>query len=372
MDFGIMFFASTEPSLEGGRYQLLQEVARLADDHGFSSLWTPERHFHRFGGLFPNPAVVSAALAVLTQRVQLRAGSLVSPLHDSVRIAEDWAVVDNLSNGRVGISFGCGWNLDDFIFFPERYAERQAVMYRQIDEVRTLWRGGALSRPTSTGQSFAVEIQPRPVQAELPVWVTSSGHPDTFTAAGRVGANLLTHLIGQDVEQLAGKISLYRQARAAAGHEPASGIVTLMLHTFVGHDLATVEAQVRQPMREYLRSAISLEQMASESGGAISGGHRIAAHEIPPAMVEELLDLTFRRYFATASLLGTPASLKPRLWRLTEIGVDEIACLIDFHPDAAAVLASLEVLAGLVRELSTERLEQAAAGSLASFLDDLE
>ena len=61
-------------------YRLLTEAARLADAAGFHSLWTPERHFGEFGGLYPNPAVTSAALATITERIQLRAGSLISPL----------------------------------------------------------------------------------------------------------------------------------------------------------------------------------------------------------------------------------------------------------------------------------------------------
>ena len=60
---------------------------------------------HRFGGLYPNPSVAGAALAAITERVDIRAGSCVLPLHDPIRVAEEWSLVDNLSNGRVGISF---------------------------------------------------------------------------------------------------------------------------------------------------------------------------------------------------------------------------------------------------------------------------
>ena len=70
--------------------------------NGFKAVWTPERHFHAFGGLYPNPAVTSAAVAAITTRVRVRAGSVVLPLHNPIRVAEEWAVVDNLSQGRVG------------------------------------------------------------------------------------------------------------------------------------------------------------------------------------------------------------------------------------------------------------------------------
>ena len=191
--------------------------------------------------------MLSAALAAVTEQLELRAGSLISPLHDSLRIAESWAVVDNLSSGRVAISFGSGWNIEDFVFFPERYARRQEVMYGQIEEVRALWRGEAIHRRGAGDGEVEVRIHPRPVQAELPVWVTSSGNRETFESAGRIGANVLTHLIGQSLEELGAKIGAYRQARADAGHDPEAGKVSLMLHTFLGDDVEEVRSVVREP-----------------------------------------------------------------------------------------------------------------------------
>lgn len=367
-----MFFSSVQPRAGEGRYELLLDAARFADGQGFAALWVPERHFHRFGGLFPNPAVLGAAVAMATRRLQIRAGSLVSPLHDSLRIAEDWSVVDNLSGGRAAISFGSGWNIEDFVFFPERYGRRQAVMYEQIEEVRTLWRGGCLKRRDSNGREMEVRVFPEPVQRELPVWVTSSGNERTFVSAGEIGANVLTHLIGQDLDDLAAKIRRYREARESRGRDPREGKVTLMLHTFLGRDLETVRATVRGPFREYLRSAISLEQLAFQAGGAISGGHRVQPHEIRERDLEDLLDLTFERYFRTASLLGTLDSCQRLLWRLEEIGVDEIACLIDFLDDAAAIRESLPLLAELRRTFSTDDLERTGAAQVDQFMADLE
>jgi hypothetical protein len=95
------------------QYSLLVEAARLSDRSGL---------FHPFGGLFQIPPSLVLALAAVTERVQIRAGSLISPLHHTLRIVEDWSVVDNLSGRRAAVSFGAGWNVDDFLFFPERYA----------------------------------------------------------------------------------------------------------------------------------------------------------------------------------------------------------------------------------------------------------
>jgi natural product biosynthesis luciferase-like monooxygenase protein len=369
MKFGIMFFASGGAGNAPGKYRLLLEAARLADRNGLCAVWTPERHFHPFGGLFPNPAVLGAALATVTEHIQIRAGSLISPLHHTLRIAEEWSVVDNLSGGRAAVSFGAGWNVDDFLFFPERYARRQAHMYEQIELVRRLWRGEELVETNSFGKSVRVTLYPRPVQPELPVWVTSSGNPETFISAGRNGANVLTHLIGQDLPTLGEKIDRYRTALRESCVPEAKGKVSLMLHTFVGPDLEAVRATVRAPFREYLRSAINLEQLAAEGGGTISGGHRIESHRIPADALEELLDLAFERYLETGSLIGPPDRCLRMVKSLEEIGVDEIACLIDFVDDPEAVLESLGHLSEVSAACADDFSEDMA---LANFLEDLE
>ena len=101
LDFSLFYFASDESAAGTHKYRLLLEGAKFADQNGFSAVWTPERHFHAFGGLYPNPSVTSAAIAAITRSIQIRAGSVVLPLHNPARVAEEWAVVDNLSNGRV-------------------------------------------------------------------------------------------------------------------------------------------------------------------------------------------------------------------------------------------------------------------------------
>ncbi len=369
MEYGIMFFANDVRAAGADKYRLLLDAARFADQHGFASVWTPERHFHKFGSLFPNPSVTSAALATITQRVQLRAGSLISPLHNPIRIAEEWSVVDNLSGGRAAISFGSGWNVNDFIFFPERYAERQKVMYQQIETVRRLWRGEAVSQPNSYGNPVEVTLCPEPLQPELPIWVTSSGNEETFVSAGRIGANLLTHLIGQDLPTLGRKIETYRAARAESGHPPETGVVTLMLHTHLGRDEAAVKARVKAPFQAYLRSAVELEIKAARGGGAISGGHRIQAHDIGETDMAELMELTFERYWREGSLLGTAEGRVDLVNRLRGFGVDEIACLIDFFDDAEAILESLPHLAELQSLTSTADEDEPI---VSGFLDDLD
>jgi natural product biosynthesis luciferase-like monooxygenase protein len=352
MRFGLMFFASHPGGTARERYATTLAAARLADEAGLAAVWTPERHFAEFGGAFPNPAVLSAAVVTATSRLQVRAGSLISPLHNTVRIAEDWSVVDNLGGGgRIGVSFGSGWNANDFVLAPDRYDDRREVMVRQIEQVRTLWQGDPLTLDNPRGVATEIRLHPRPVSPELPVWVTSSGNPATFDQAGALGANLLTHLIGQDVDELADKLVRYRKAREAAGFDPAAGVVSLMLHTFVDEDHDRARALTRQPFREYLRSAVVLERTSAGGGGTISGGHRLPTDDIPADLVEELLDVTYERYVDDAALIGSPDRLTGLVHRLDRIGVDEIAALVDFGPTDTQLLDHLPALFRLARDV---------------------
>ncbi|WP_438043180.1 amino acid adenylation domain-containing protein [Sorangium sp. So ce128] len=342
LGFSLFYFADDADQGGGDRYRLLWEGARFADRHGFMAVWTPERHFHAFGGLYPNPSVVGAAIAAMTERVAIRAGSVVLPLHHPVRIAEEWALLDNISRGRVGVSFASGWHARDFVLAPERYADRKRIMLEGIDAVRRLWRGERLTFPDGAGTPTEIQIRPQPVQRELPVWLTAAGNPETFEAAGRGGMNILTHLLGQSIDDLAERIAIYREARRRAGHE-GEGHVTLMLHTFVERDADLVRARISAPFRSYLRSSADLMRGLGRSLGI----------DLDSAVREEDLDMlvshAFERYVETSGLFGTPSDCLERVAQLKEIGVDEIGCLIDFGVEPDAVLASLPYLDELKR-----------------------
>ena len=371
-DFSLFYFASGEGGRQEDKYRLLLDGARFADQHGFHAIWTPERHFHAFGGLYPNPSVTAAAVAAITSRVRIRAGSVVLPLHHPIRVAEEWALVDNLSGGRVGISFASGWQPNDFVLAPQHYADRKRVMLEGIEVVRRLWRGESASFPGPDGKSIDVQVLPRPIQAELPVWITTAGSADTYRAAGTAGASVLTHLLGQSVDDLAAMIAVYRDAWSAAGHA-GTGVVTLMLHTFVGADESAVRETVREPMKSYLRSSVGLIKgfagawTASRRG---AGQTQVAGDEfdkLSPEDMDSLLDFAFERYFETSGLFGSQARCLELVEQLQEAGVDEIACLIDFGVPTDEVLSHLHDL-DAVRLQATRSSRSAPAPALSTLM----
>jgi natural product biosynthesis luciferase-like monooxygenase protein len=355
IDFSLCYFAADCGEASENRYRLLTEGARFADQHGFAAVWTPERHFHAFGGLYPNPSLTSAVIAALTSRVQIRAGSVVLPLHNPIRVAEEWSVVDNLSHGRVGLSFASGWHANDFALMPQNYSDRKAIMLRGIDTIRRLWRGESVEATSGTGDPIHLRLFPSPVQREPPIWLTSAGNVETFQIAARMGFNVLTNLLGQEPKQLAEKIAAYRAARRDHGH-PGDGHVTLMLHTFVGPDLELVRHKVRTPFLEYLKTSTDLIKKARWEFPAFptSPSQRPAPGEdgqLSDAEMQAIMDHAFERYFQSSGLFGTPEMCLEMIDRMKGIGVDEIACLIDFGVDSDSVLESLRFL-NEVRERS--------------------
>ncbi|MEE4418130.1 MupA/Atu3671 family FMN-dependent luciferase-like monooxygenase [Streptomyces bugieae] len=319
----LYFFASADTVSAREYYRFVLEAAERADAAGLHAVWLPERHFVDFGGHSPNPSVLAAAVAVRTERLRIRAGSVAAPLHHPARIAEDWAVVDNLSDGRAGISFASGWHPDDFVLARTDYAGRRADTVRIIEQVRAHWRGETLAHPTTAGGTAEVRTGPRPVQPELPVWLTSAGNGETFEAAGRAGCGVMTALLGQTLPVLRENIARYRAAWREAGH-PGEGDVVVMVHAYVS-DRPDLEDYLRSAMHGYLRAYRSQTTAPGEDEAV-------------------LLESAYLNFLQGPSLLGSPGKAAEVLGLLGTAGADEVGFLVDFGLPTEDVLAALPAL----------------------------
>jgi natural product biosynthesis luciferase-like monooxygenase protein/amino acid adenylation domain-containing protein len=349
LKFSLFYFSSNEAEFEKDKYRLFMEGTKFADDNGFEAVWIPERHFHAFGGIYPNPSVLAAAVAMITKQIRIRAGSVVLPLHNPIRVAEEWSVVDNLSGGRIDLAFARGWNPNDFALWPAHYADSLKALYEGMKKVLTLWRGEAVSVPNGKGENTEIHIYPLPKQKDLQVWITCTGAIERFIEAGEGGWNVLTALLFQSVEELEVKIKAYREARARSGFDPNSGRVTLMLHTFLGSDDELVKETVRAPFTEYLRTSVDLWRQLSTNLNELDAQERT-----------KVLNYAFERYYRTAGLFGTPDGAFEFVSRLARAGVQEIASLIDFGIETDAVLRGLHSLNALHERVNPRKRPQDA------------
>jgi natural product biosynthesis luciferase-like monooxygenase protein len=345
IQFSLFFFSDDGSTNATQKYQLLLETAKFADTHDFTAVWTPECHFQDFGGLYPNPSVLGAALAMVTEKIELRAGSVNLPLHNPIRVAEEWSVVDNLSHGRVAVSFASGWHPLDFVLRPEGYQKRKELLFQHVRMVEDLWAGRAVALKGVGGREVEVKILPKPIQPKLPTWITIRGNPESWIKAGEIGANVLTAIITQPLDVLTANIKLYRESLANNGHDPSAGRVAVMLHTFLGDDDEIVKEQVRAPLIHYFRTNINqLELQRDIFLKALANPASCEFQDMTEADLDAVADYAFEHYFNTILLCGTPAKCSQLVDGLMEIGVNEIACLIDFGLPLETVMEGLHCL----------------------------
>ena len=335
--FSYIFFSDIRKDISDvEKYRFVRELVEFADQSDFASICFPERHFYEFGSIHANNGIMASYFAPLTQHVRLRAVSVSCPLHHPAAIVEDWAMIDILSNGRVDLGFGSGWNKADFVLAPDAYERRSQIRDESVPIIQKLWRGETVDFPGPGGEVFPTKVFPRPIQPELNVWYsTFSEHG--FEHAGRMGYNVFTMLLAIDFTELEKKIARYRQARAEAGHDPATGVVSLLMHTFVHPDRAWVERVVEEPFKDYIRSSIVPQMKAID-------------RQFDVTETEKIISYSYSRYFNTSGIFGSVEDCQKQVDRAVRAGVDDIAFLQDFGVDYAAVRDSLPHVKQLVEQ----------------------
>lgn len=197
---------------------LLEEVA-TADAVGLDAFGIGEHHRSDF--LDASPAVILAAAAARTRRIRLTSAVSVLSAADPVRVFQDFATLDLISQGRAEIVAGRGSFTESFPLFGHRLEDYDTLFTEKLDlllkiraQTEVTWSGR--HRPALTGQS----IYPRPLQSELPIWVGVGGTPKSFARAGTLGLPLMVAIIGGEPHRFRPLIDHYREVGARAGHPP--------------------------------------------------------------------------------------------------------------------------------------------------------
>jgi natural product biosynthesis luciferase-like monooxygenase protein len=325
------------------KYALLLESAKVADAIGFLGVWVPERHFQAFGGLYGSPSVAAATLAAVTKRLRICAGSVVLPLHDPLRVAEEWSMIDNISNGRVTLAFASGWHINDFVLSNCPYERRHEDMYEKIEIVRTLWAGGKIRRRNGAGHDVEVGILPQPVQQDVPIALTA-GSDETFLRAAEMGFNVLTsNFANRSLSTLRRRIGKYREVIREKYNR--FGHVTMMAHSFVGASNQDVLEKAKPALIRYVNANLELQREQEQGSGVDS-----VVATLTPQQRDDIVDgQVFRNMCGPLSFVGTVEQCREQARVLQDAGVDELACLIDFGVSIDDVLASLHRMSQMIQ-----------------------
>lgn len=337
--FSFLFFSDVRKDIsDAQKYDFMRDITLFADREGFTSIYLPERHFYEFGSIYANSAVMAAYLIPQTKQIRFRTAGVSLPLHHPAEVVEWWAMNDILSGGRVDLGFGSGWNKPDFIYAPDNYENRREICSERIEMVKRLWRGEEISFPGPGGESCPIKVFPRPIQKELNVWLLVARNIEAFIHAGRQGYNIFTMLYGNNLEAMKKPIELYRQAREEAGLDPKKGIVSLMLHTLVHEDVDLVQREVEEPFKAYIMSALDAHIKA-----AVVPGETVTEEE-----KQKIQAYAYQRYFKTSGIFGSLDHGRKIIEEAISVGVDDIACLVDFGVDYPIVRQSLPYLKELI------------------------
>ncbi|AOK90518.1 LLM class flavin-dependent oxidoreductase [Paenibacillus polymyxa] len=239
MEIGISTFVETTPDPQTGEVishaQRIREVVEeivLADQVGLDVYGVGEHHRKDYAA--SAPAVILAAAAAQTQRIRLTSAVTVLSSDDPVRVFQDFATLDGISNGRAEIMAGRGSFIESFPLFgydldnyDELFDEKLELLLKIRESEKVTWKGG--HRPVINN----LGVYPRPVQNPLPVWIGSGGNQESVVRAGLLGLPLVLAIIGGSPVQFAPLVELYKKAARHAGHDASLLPVASHSHGFI-------------------------------------------------------------------------------------------------------------------------------------------
>jgi probable LLM family oxidoreductase len=201
------------------RLRRLIEQIEYADRIGLDVFGVGEHHRREF--LDSAPAIILASAAARTKRIRLTSAVTVLSAADPVRVFQEFATLDLLSQGRAELVVGRGSSIEAFPLFGFKledydslFKEKLDLLLKIRDNKHVYWSGEY--RPTLNGQ----EVYPRPLQNPLPIWIGVGGTPESFVRAGLLGLPLMVAIIGGETRRFRPLIDLYREAGRQAGHSP--------------------------------------------------------------------------------------------------------------------------------------------------------
>ncbi|MBD8556533.1 LLM class flavin-dependent oxidoreductase [Rhizobium sp. CFBP 8762] len=257
MELGLYTFADVDPNApqrgaEGKRRldDLLEEIT-LADEVGLDVFGLGEHHRPDYAA--SAPAVILAAAAVKTKRIRLTSAVTVLSSDDPVRVFQQFATIDLLSNGRAEIMAGRGSFIESFPLFGYElddydvlYAEKLDLLLALRDSEVVTWSGATRAPIHARG------VYPQPLQEKLPIWVAVGGTPQSVARAGALGLPMGLAIIGGEPHRFAPLFNLYRQAAERAGQDAAQLKTSINVHGFIADTDAVAADQFYSPQAEVM------------------------------------------------------------------------------------------------------------------------
>ncbi len=340
MDFGLFFLMQRDDRWsEQEVYDSALEQMLAAEPMGYQSVWLAEHHFNDYG-LCPAPPVLAAYVAARTRTLRFGMGVSLLPLHHPVDLAEQLAVLDVVSGGRLDVGIGRGGTLQDYQTFQSDRADARARVEEGITLMQQAWRGAPFDFRGRFHQAERLHVRPRPVQQPHPPLFVAANSEDSVVSAARLGLPTLSSFF-VPLTELQRRRRIYREVAREAGR-PEGEIDALEARSWgmrVVHVAPTREEALRATELPFMGYQRKMAMLRSDGTGG----------SVPNSFDRSLLHLRpFEEYLAAGwTHFGTPDEVRQGLQQYLEATGYRRVMLLTALPGlaTAAALRSMRLFA---------------------------
>ncbi len=296
-----------------GSLAAIERQVCYADQHGWSQVWLAEHHGARYGGIISAPEVFGAYLAARTAQIRIGPAICVLPLHDPRHLAERYALLDQLSKGRLEMGIGHGFLAHEFELFGIDRAESRERFKEALEVIVTAWKQGWITFSGKFYRYEAAEVYPECVQSPPPIWVAASRTRESFETAGRHGYHLMINPYTRTPEEVSEGLTTYFAAREEVGLPKHGARITAVQHLFCGE----IDTALVAEFNSYLQALAEAANSTSRRGDAASQAKHFEA-------------LSFDKVYPQKVLFGRSEDLAERIDKWRRLGVTDFCLMPQF------------------------------------------
>ena len=306
MRFGAHYLPTYISHLDGSveefyktMFAQMEELEQL----GFDDLWVTEHHFSEYGGTLPHPPTFLSAVARSTRKLRLGVAVSVLPLHNPFEIAESYAMVDVISNGRLEFGIGRGSESIEFKRAGVSQEDSRVLMEEAVEVVQQAWSDELVNFHGRFFNYTDVRVLPKPVQRpHPPIWVGCSRSDESFQSAGEKGFNLMT-LPFVFPEELGRRVKIYSDALKDAGYDLATRRILTKVHVYVSDSLEQAVHEATPYLQHFsnVRNAANPNRKLDRSDFASQMAQRFIIAGDPQRCIDTIHNLREELFLTTLS-----------------------------------------------------------------------
>jgi alkanesulfonate monooxygenase SsuD/methylene tetrahydromethanopterin reductase-like flavin-dependent oxidoreductase (luciferase family) len=317
MHFGVFVEELRHGADQATAFRDIFETAERAETGGVDCVWLGEIHFTPTRSIISASLQVASAVAARTRRVRVGTAVQVLPLNHPLRIAEEVATVDHISEGRFEFGIGRSGVVRTYDTYGVPYAESQARFREALDILRRAWTGEPFSHRGEFYQVDNATVAPRPYQVPHPPLRMAATSDETFPAAGRMGLPIFVGLRSTEIADLQAQLGPYREAWHDAGH-PGRPSVYLRIPVYASPTADGAREEPRESLTSFFARQTDLARQAVGRAGAGPADRR-------RMQAERMAALSYDDILARKVAFGTARGVVDRLTELrAELGIDGV------------------------------------------------